>query len=281
MPRRLTKLRVDEVSLVDKAANQHARIAFWKRDDVERAYRKIFGVSTPGDALRAALHKAAAKSALPKPKDLADDEADDVHEGDDGEEADDETEVAASKHLLQTIAGLLVQAGSAPDQQSALFRLMHTARGAELFRRLNKLRKEKTMPDSIDAVIQDYGVVRLAKSIAEGGSTGGMSEHDFVAAVDAFAKSKGSNFVAMYTAQDDDGLAIRRATQILKGFGTTGPMREAVAGGDAYQALEMKASDLRKRDPTLTKEQAFAKAFSAPENRALAAAERAANRPVA
>lgn len=123
--------------------------------------------------------------------------------------------------------------------------------------------------------------MRLAKNIAEGGPTGGISEHEFVAAIDAYAKAHGTTFVKMYTAQDSDGLAIRRATQILKGFGTAGPMREAVAGGTAYDALMAKADDLRKREPTVIREQSFAKVFSDPANRALAARERSENRPVA
>jgi hypothetical protein len=47
---------------------------------------------------------------------------------------------------------------------------------------------------------------------------------------------------------------------------------------DALSVLERKAAELRKADFNLSKEQAFAKAYSAPENRQLAKLERAAAR---
>jgi hypothetical protein len=43
----------------------------------------------------------------------------------------------------------------------------------------------------------------------------------------------------------------------------------------------VKADELRKREPTLTREQSFAKVFSDFSNRELAARERSENRPVA
>ena len=100
MPRRLSKLRVDEISTVDKGAGVGTQIKFWKRDDVERFYRKIFGVPpTPGDALRDSLKKAAVN---PRLQDLEDEEADDGDRaGDDGEEADDDTDETVPFHELR------------------------------------------------------------------------------------------------------------------------------------------------------------------------------------
>ena len=49
------------------------------------------------------------------------------------------------------------------------------------------------------------------------------------------------------------------------------------AGAKLLEALELKAAELRKREPNLTREQAFAKVYAAPENRKLAEAERWAN----
>jgi hypothetical protein len=214
-------------------------------------------------------------------------EADDEERGqagDDGGESDDDTEVAASKHLLSTVADLLVEGGGAPDRKSALYHLMHTPRGAELVRRL-KRQKEQTpvtynRSEELTSIIKQFGPVALAKHLVENGPCG-LSEHEFTAMVDAYAKANGTTFVKLYTAQDSDGLAIRRATQILKGFGTAGPVREAVAGGSAYEALMAKADELRKREPQLSREQSFLKAFQDPVNRELAARERSENRPVA
>lgn len=51
--------------------------------------------------------------------------------------------------------------------------------------------------------------------------------------------------------------------------------------GDEMDALKAKAAELRKSDPKLTEEQAFAKVYADPANRKIAAAERRKNRPAA
>jgi hypothetical protein len=283
MPKVLTKLKIDEVSAVDRGAGEGTRIVLAKRDP-GAVFRRIFGVET----LRDVLNKAEANSSLPRLRDLKDpDEADDGgHKGDDGEEADDD-EVTATKHLLSTVADLMVQAGSARDRQSALFRLMHTARGAELMRRLSKQRKEQTTmtynrSEELMSIAKQYGPVAVAKHIIDNGAS--ISEHEFTAMVDAYAKSKGTTFVKLYTANDDDGLAIRRATQILKGF----PVATQVGGAaardvddpkDALRQLEELAEKLRAQFPELSKAQAFSKVYTDPKNAALVRAEREANRP--
>ena len=52
-------------------------------------------------------------------------------------------------------------------------------------------------------------------------------------------------------------------------------------GGDEHDALVAKAAELRKVNPALSEEQAYAKAYLDPANRKLAAAERRKNRPAA
>jgi hypothetical protein len=54
---------------------------------------------------------------------------------------------------------------------------------------------------------------------------------------------------------------------------------EAERQDDATSAIEAKADELRAANPELTKEMAFARAYSDPKNRELAKAERLANRP--
>jgi hypothetical protein len=50
-------------------------------------------------------------------------------------------------------------------------------------------------------------------------------------------------------------------------------------GGDAYVQLQKLATELRQREPSLTREQAFAKVFCSPAHRALAERERRESRP--
>jgi hypothetical protein len=92
-------------------------------------------------------------------------------------------------------------------------------------------------------------------------------------------ESAAQAFSRAFSANDAEGLLMRKAVQAVKGFSTAGSPREAVASGTAYDALMAKADELRKREPTLTREQSFAKVFSDFSNRELAARERSENRP--
>jgi hypothetical protein len=288
---------VDEISTVDKGAGVGTQIKFWKRDDVERFYRKIFGVPpTPGDALRDSLKKAAVN---PRLQDLEDEEADDGDRaGDDGEEADDDTDetVAEKKHLVEVLAPLLIEGSNgAFTRQSALHYLMRTAHGAALVRRLQHqkrlMQKERQMPDSLSKIIADHGLINVAKSIA-GGSTGGATEHTLSAAIMEHARklypaaSPAQAFAKFYSADTDESLACRKAIQKLKGHPVAESRTAAggtVSGGDAMSALTAKAEALRKASPELklTAAQAFAKVYQDPANVELARAERQASRPVA
>jgi hypothetical protein len=206
--------------------------------------------------------------------------------------ADDEGDAPADgsgndRHHVDRLADLVLQASngvlSKPDW------LLRAPRGNQLISRMK--RKEKTMPDSIDAVIRDHGIVNVAKSIAEGGSSGGMSEHALTEAITDYAKrlyptvSAASAFAKVFASDTPEGITFRRAIQTLKRHPVAEAAPHAVAshavGGTAYEALMAKADELRKREPHLSREQSFAKAFSDPANRELAAAERRQNRPTA
>ena len=64
--------------------------------------------------------------------------------------------------------------------------------------------------------------------------------------------------------------------EVFKEYGSAQP-----SSGDEMDALNAKAAELRKANPELTQDQAFARAYSDPANRALAKAERRKNRPAA
>jgi hypothetical protein len=98
------------------------------------------------------------------------------------------------------------------------------------------------------------------------------------------ASNQGSTFVKMFTALDDTGLLFRKAVNACKHFPRAEPINAAAGGqvpGGAYQALLRKAAELRKADPTLSDAVSFAKAFTDPADRDLAARERRENRPQA
>jgi hypothetical protein len=94
-------------------------------------------------------------------------------------------------------------------------------------------------------------------------------------------------FTRIFTEDSDQGAAIRKCWQIAKQLDPD----EARAEGrrvvddavddelDALARVERLAVEERRRDPKLTKAQAFTKAYTDPANAALAQRERRANRP--
>ena len=147
-------------------------------------------------------------------------------------------------------------------------------------------RKDKPMQ-----VYKATDVPQVCKGIADQGSTS-ISESEVTALITAYAKHAYPDarpdvaFAKVFTANDDVGIAFRRAVQIAKGLALVMPV---YVGGDAALAvddpedalaqLEELAEEQRRRAPEMSKSQAFAKVFSDPANRALAAAERRQNRP--
>jgi hypothetical protein len=157
-----------------------------------------------------------------------------------------------------------------------------------------------TRSDILKSLAKDYGAVKIAKSIiADGNGPNGvaLSEADFTEIVKASAMEERRSttetpeqaFARVFTAHTADGLAIRKAHQIVKNFPSMMRTEPVQVGGAAAQAvddpvdalaqLQKLAEEQRKRSPTLTIEQAFARVYSAPENASLAAAERSQNRP--
>lgn len=206
------------------------------------------------------------------------------------EEEDDRQDEESRKHLASQVADLFVEAHPGLTRPEALRHLMHTPRGAELLRRLHRAqklqKKEQTMSreQNLQQLAKDFGPIKLAKYLIENPGDGHkISEHEFVRIVEGYAKANGRSFADLYTASDFDGLAIRKATQLLKGFPVAEARSGAVAGGAdsgaAYDAIVAKAEELRKSEPSLSREQAFSKAYQ--QNADLARAERQANRPVA
>jgi hypothetical protein len=222
--------------------------------------------------------------------DLEDDEEEDDDEARHREEDDDAAVEAASKHFVDVLADLLVTANEGKiTKPEALRHLMHTARGAALVRRLHHQKrlqeKEQTMTTTraqdLQRLAKDFGPVKLAKHLIENGPFG-LSEHEFTAMVESYAKANGTTFVKLFEAPDSDGLAIRKATQLLKRHPVAEAAPRAAAGtvfGSAYDELVAKAEALRKREPSLTREQAFCRVFEAPENVAIVKRERAESRP--
>ena len=201
-------------------------------------------------------------------------------------EEDDDAGVEATdkRHFVDVLSGLLIDAGTFATKPEALHYLLHHRDGAALVRRLHKQRKRlqkeaPPMKDTLSAIAKQYGVVAVCKHITDRGSSN-ISEHDLVKVVaDTVTRLPGETreqaFVRAFSADDEEGLAMRKAVQVLKRH----PRAEGTVSGSAYDAIVAKATELRKREPSLTREQSFAKAYQ--ENPDLAREERRQNRPAA
>jgi hypothetical protein len=150
MPRILSRLRIDEVSAVDRAAGEGTKIVLMKRDDskphVEEAarasYEKFLKIFTKADA------------------------------ADDG----DDDGGGLTNHPVIQMARLLVASGRFGDHGQALHHLLNTSTGQALLARMHKAadqptEKEQPTMSSIESfqnVAKTHGVpgiVEIAKNI--------------------------------------------------------------------------------------------------------------------
>ena len=182
MPNVITKLRVDEISAVDRGAGEGCEIVFSKRDP--NFYHKLFaGVGKR--AGRVVRHPRRLRGRDPL-RDIAD-----------------------AKHaLLHT-----------PDGR-ALMRDVPGASIDELAQHLleasssiNKRDQETNMSDNL---------IEVCKGVVSGDVTP-PSEHELTAEIQKLAnatrktgETSAAAFERLYNAQDDDGLALRKAVQICK-----------------------------------------------------------------
>jgi hypothetical protein len=158
-----------------------------------------------------------------------------------------------------------------------------------------------TTTEQIKALAKRHGVISFAKVILEEPTkyAKALTEHEFVDLLMEEAKafqregeSLGQSFSKLFQAQTTDGLLLRQAHQAVVKANRAAPVTEFKAPGStfdkllkrdgessAYSKLMEKAELLQKFDPSLTADQAFAKAYTGPANRDLANQERRENRP--
>jgi hypothetical protein len=290
--RKLTKLRIDEVSSCDAGAGEGTRVVLMKRlDPVARHQRlkRLFGSIDFGKAL---------------PVDNPDDGYDDFYDdrarerGNDDKsppkDPDEEDQLALHPKLEQAVAALIAANPSLTRQQAA-HHLLHTHDGRALARHLSDITKGTTtmtraeeMREMRDFAKQHGGMNSIAKHIVAKGTTT-LTEHEFTSLLMESAKlnkmageSDGSAFSRIFSAPEN--VELRKAHAISKStpapLMSIEPVQVAAAvdaddSATAYAELEKRAGELRTAKPELSAAQAFAKAFT--ENPALAS--RAHRRP--
>jgi hypothetical protein len=279
----LTRLKISEVSAVDKGAGEGCQIKLMKR------------------ASNAAFAKATGRLAMSVKSILADPACDR-----DGMLA--KTFAQFQDHLDELMGSygknLDVSVGRAapnegmPDSDDDADETEHLSDDADA-----DDEKEKAMT----AKLKSLDAIAICKQMVSEEHAFGLSEHDLVSLVDTYARANDSSFVKMFTAQDETGLALRKAVDIAKnaqfvsrtstlskqaeGMPGRATLTPRVTGGraaravdnptTALEALQRLVDEQRKQFPALSESQAWQRVYEHPDNAALAARERAENRPTA
>ena len=323
MPRLLTKLRIDEVSSVDRGAGEGVRVVLMKRDADDSR-------SAPSE-YRQKLHKIF-RSYL----------------GDTSRQTRKGTSSVVRSNFMDTVR-CVIDLDDPAQQRRALLTTKHgqwlrgqfpagtsldaicdvlasCRKGGRTADTTNK-RSSTTMrtqtitkAEALSAIVKNFGVVKLCKMIAADGDSHGLSEAELTRAIsDSIqlrdGESREQAFARAFTAMTPDGLVLRKAVAIAKMTVYIGdavatqvmderniPVRytpRTLAEGDhawdtgtpedaeetgeddqdeALDVLHAAATKMQRDDPSLTHEQAFAKVFTDPKWRHVAARERAGSR---
>lgn len=159
--------------------------------------------------------------------------------------------------------------------------------------------------EELEAFAKRHGIINVAKAIIEEDKFAqAISEADFTAMMIEAAReyqkpgeSPGQSFARMFSADTTEGLMLRKAHAVIKQAGfpsvITAELTQISKARDselvfdklgdselsAYAQLMEKAEQLRKFEPELSKDQAFAKVYQDPKYSSLAQRERNENRP--
>jgi hypothetical protein len=287
MPRILTKLRISEVSAVDKAAGEDCKIVLMKRDDSDNVYatewyKESVAKAEHGNREHIAKFDRSFNGIMAK----ADAKSRDLADGGGG----------ASDHHASKVADLLVEAGSHPDRASALQHLLHKPAGQALLQRMHKAAdqtaKETPMgkTETLRAIAKAGGIIAVAKAIIDENRSYGITEHEFVELIGESAQaefpslSKAQAFSKLYTEQSERGRTLQKSVAICKAMPFQVDVEPLVVGGadtrdlsDTSKAIEqLKALGARKW-PSAKESDQFERALTDPANAVLA--RRAVPRP--
>jgi hypothetical protein len=284
MPKLLTRLKITEVSAVDRAAGDGTKILLMKRDDdrprskphVERHARRLRKFQEVFDS--------------PDPKrgrsfnDIMKAKAD--HDAN-----DDPIRPPAATHCASTAADLLVESGRFPHRTAALDHLLNTTRGAALLQRMSK--KETTPMDTVYDIMKAGSIAGFCAAVVAKRRTS-ISQDDLVSAVGKVARElrwpelSEAQAYAKVDADPIEGPVLRQAVNVTKAslaetmlgpglpvtvVGTPAAMLDAV-GNDQSEVEQARAELMRigrKQYPRSSENEVFERAFSDPRNATLVA----------
>lgn len=279
-PKILTRLRIDEISSVDRGAGEGARVVLMKRHDrpprnrFEKMFRQI-------DFSKLKTNPLPVDEVVDDGTDQGDVEADDSK---------------VNPKLEQMVNAMIVALPSLRRDQ-AMHWLLNTASGRALAEHLNSITKRKEPPmnrtDGLRQIAKDFGVAKLAKMLVMESNAHGISEVEFTKLIDDEAQKTrqpgerpGSCFSRFFSAPEN--VELRRAHQLTKNTPVsksaaaplmsfqpvsveTGSSATADDSVKAYNQLTAMAEAMRAKSPALTVAQCFARVFEDTKNAELAA----------
>jgi hypothetical protein len=171
-------------------------------------------------------------------------------------------------HHASKVADLLVESGKHPDRQAALDHLLHTADGAAMLRRLRKQHEESnsmsTTPEQkLSDLVKRAGITAVAAQIVKADSAFSIDEHTLTQLTIEHAKREhpqltdAQAFAKVFSAQDEGGIVLRKAFQVVKAAVHTADVNDSAAACRELEAIG------RRDWPGLSSHQQFAKAFEA------------------
>ena len=306
MPRILKNIRIDEVSAVLKGAGVGTKVMIMKRDtsgadDFDQWHREQAAIAGRQNEEHVRKHARTWRSFNEV---LAENTAKSFAATARGDEADREDEEASvdelvdgdrvadgNNHHVSQVANLLVESGKHPDRQSALDHLLHTAAGQALLRRMHKSSEESnpmsTTPEQkLSDIVKRVGITALAKAIVDEDSAFSIDEHQLTALTIEAAKrdhpqlTDAQAFAAVFTAQDEGGVILRKAFHVVKAAGAAPyfDLKPQFVGGedalnvdDPSEAIRQLTELGRQKWPSASEAEAFERAFTDPANAKLAA----------
>jgi hypothetical protein len=302
MPKILTRLKVTEISAVDKGAGEGAKIMLMKRDDDFEAWRReqaqIAEEQTEEHMRRNGFAPTTGKYL--KYFERHDDDGDVVATPPDktsAEAADSFQGGGYVHHLADKVADMLIESGKFPDRGTALSFLMHNRDGIQLLRNMALTNKGLDNMDTVQLEaaraenLRKLGndAVTIAKSIIEKETNLGLSQDDFVTIISNYDRKPGETEAQCFTRNYEANIELRKAVQVLKSLRPVMNFEVEVVDGptvfqdalndrsEAYDALVALASKMRARVPEMTEAKAFETVLQDPVNRDLAT--RALNPP--
>src|SRR5262249_5012965 len=322
-PKILTRLKINEVSLVDHAAGEGCRVVISKRadDDIDDWYKKEVAEEDrqngvhDSDWYREQVAIAERQNEEHLREDAEREERDEsvrkaarerfernwnkAFAADTATDADSTPADGGNNHHASQVADLLVESGKHPDRQAALDHLLHTAHGAAMLRRLRKQQEDftamSTTPEQkLSDIVKRVGITALAKAIVDEDSAFSIDEHQLTALTIEAAKrdhpqlTDAQAFAAVFTAQDEGGVILRKTFHVVKAAGAAPYFDlkpQFVSGEDALdvddpsKAIAQLKELGRQKWPSESEAEQFTRAFTDPANAELAA--KAHRRPAA